>query len=146
MKNIEFEFEHHTINDFVIYADKEKIIQVITNLINNSIKFIPNGKRGKISITVEKRAKYKDDNNGHDVNDISNPITVITIKDNGSGIDANILPILFKKFASKSFHGTGLGLYICKKIVEAHGGVIRADNNRDKKGATFMFSLPFDKK
>ncbi|MGN6630157.1 MAG: sensor histidine kinase [Candidatus Nitrosocosmicus sp.] len=146
IKNIEFEFEHNTVNDFVIYADKEKIIQVITNLINNSIKFIPNGKRGKISITVEKRAKYKDDNNGHDVNDISNPITVITIKDNGSGIDADILPILFKKFASKSFHGTGLGLYICKKIVEAHGGVIRADNNRDKKGATFMFSLPFDKK
>ena len=71
-------------------------------------------------------------------------MVVITIKDNGIGIDKDILPILFTKFASKSFQGTGLGLYICKSIVEAHGGKIWAKNNEDGKGATFSFSLPFD--
>ena len=58
------------------------------------------------------------------------------------GIDKDILPILFTKFASKSFQGTGLGLYICKSIVEAHGGKMWAKNNEDGKGATFSFSLP----
>ena len=143
-KKIEFEFEDYIDNNFVIYADKEKISQVISNLINNSIKFIPDKNGGKISITVEKRTKDKDDNNnGHDAIDNNNPMTVITIKDNVAGIDTDILPILFTKFASKSFHGTGLGLYICKNIVESHGGKIWAQNNEDgERGATFSFSLP----
>lgn len=69
---------------------------------------------------------------------------IVTIKDTGTGIDPEIIPILFTKFASKSDKGTGLGLYICKNIVDAHGGKIWAKNNEDKKGATFSFSLPLD--
>jgi signal transduction histidine kinase len=66
------------------------------------------------------------------------------VKDNGTGIDKQILPNLFTKFASKSFQGTGLGLFISKSIVESHGGKMWAENNEDgEKGATFGFSLPF---
>ena len=67
---------------------------------------------------------------------------VISVKDTGTGIDPEILPRLFTKFATKSFAGTGLGLYISKSIVEAHGGKIGAENNSDGRGATFAFSLP----
>ncbi len=72
----------------------------------------------------------------------SKEIIVVSIKDTGIGIDAAIMPKLFTKFASKSFQGTGLGLYISKNIVESHGGKIWAENNKDGKGATFSFSLP----
>lgn len=65
-------------------------------------------------------------------------MAMVSIKDTGSGIDPDIMPRLFEKFASKSFQGTGLGLYISKNIVESHGG----KNNSDGKGATFYFSLP----
>jgi two-component system, OmpR family, sensor histidine kinase VicK len=67
---------------------------------------------------------------------------IVSIKDTGIGIDPGIMPRLFEKFASRSFQGTGLGLYICKSIVEAHDGKILAENNIDRKGATFSFSLP----
>jgi signal transduction histidine kinase len=69
-------------------------------------------------------------------------IGVVSVKDSGSGIDSDTMPRLFEKFASKSFQGTGLGLFISKKIIEAHGGKIWAENNTDQKGATFYFSLP----
>ena len=67
---------------------------------------------------------------------------IVSINDTGIGIDPGIMPRLFEKFASKSFQGTGLGLYICKGIIEAHGGRIWAENNTGGKGATFSFSLP----
>ena len=70
---------------------------------------------------------------------------IISIKDNGTGIDSEIYPRLFTKFASKSFQGTGLGLFISKNIIEAHGGKIWAKNNEDGNGATFSFSLPIIK-
>ena len=67
----------------------------------------------------------------------------VSIKDTGSGIDPEILPRLFSKFVTKSdAGGTGLGLFISKSIVEAHGGRIWAENNQGEKGATFTFSLP----
>jgi signal transduction histidine kinase len=66
----------------------------------------------------------------------------VSIKDNGEGIDPSILPKLFTKFATSSSEGIGLGLYISKNIVEAHGGRIWAENNPDGKGATFAFTLP----
>ena len=126
-------------------ADKNRISQVISNLIDNSIKFISieNEKdssiEANVSITVEKTklnsTSTKDDDN------IVNEI-VFSVKDNGRGIDKEIFPKLFTKFVSKSFQGTGLGLYICKGIVEAHGGKIWAKNNEVEKGATFSFSIP----
>ena len=69
-------------------------------------------------------------------------MVTVNVKDTGSGIDRDIMPRLFQKFASKSFQGTGLGLFISKSIVEAHGGKIWGGNNFDGKGATFYFTLP----
>ena len=68
---------------------------------------------------------------------------VVHIKDTGIGIDTEILPRLFTKFSSKSFHGTGLGLYISKNIVEAHGGKIWAENNKDVKRCHIWFQFTF---
>jgi two-component system sensor histidine kinase VicK len=146
-KNIKFEFLHSCDDenkDVMVYADKNRISQVISNLINNSIKFIPKEKdveeKGTISITVNRRKS--DDNDKEDVED-KDKIVIVMIKDNGTGVDEQVFPKLFTKFVSKSFQGTGLGLYICKSIVEAHGGKIWAYNNEEgEKGATFGFSLP----
>jgi signal transduction histidine kinase len=118
----------------LVYADKNRICQVICNLIDNSIKFITN--EGIISITTEKKKGNVHDNKGIE------ETVVVTVKDSGTGIDPEIMPRLFTKFTTKSFQGTGLGLYICKNIIEAHGGKIWAENNKDGKGATFSFSLP----
>jgi signal transduction histidine kinase len=107
-----------------VTADKDKIIQAANNLLNNAIKFTKNG---TISVQVS-------------VNDQTNEVTV-SIKDTGEGIDRSILPHLFTKFSSKSFEGIGLGLFITKNIVEAHGGRIWAENNLDGRGATFFFTL-----
>jgi two-component system, OmpR family, sensor histidine kinase VicK len=112
-------------NNIVLSVDKGGIIQVITNLISNAITFT---KKGVISITKETRMEE----DGSSV--------VVLVKDPGSGIDPQILPRLFTKFTTRSEKGTGLGLYICKRIIEAHGGKIWGENN-DDKGATFGFSL-----
>ena len=69
---------------------------------------------------------------------------IVSVIDRGNGIDREILPRLFTKFATKSNQGTGLGLYIAKNIIEAHGGQIWAQDNADGKGTTFLFSLPLD--
>ncbi len=119
--------------DLLVYADKDRICQVITNLIDNSIKFITNA--GIISITAEKKKR-----NGH--NSGIEEMVVVTVRDSGTGIDPEIMPRLFTKFTTKSFQGTGLGLYICKNIIEAHGGRIWAENDKDGRGAAFSFSLP----
>jgi signal transduction histidine kinase len=133
-KKIKFEYHTNIVEPVIIYADKNRISQVITNLINNSIKFIE--KEGTISINMDKR---KDNDND------TNEKVVISIKDTGMGIDNDILPQIFKKFTTKSFQGTGLGLYICKNIIENHGGEIWAANNKDGKGASFSFYLPLKK-
>jgi signal transduction histidine kinase len=67
---------------------------------------------------------------------------IVSITDTGSGINRDIFTKLFSKFVTKSSQGTGLGLYISKSIVEAHGGRIWAENNKEKMGATFIFTLP----
>ena len=72
-------------------------------------------------------------------------MVVVSVRDAGKGIDSDILPRLFTKFATKSDQGTGLGLYIAKSIIDAHGGIIWAENNKDGKGATFYFTLPLTK-
>jgi signal transduction histidine kinase len=121
--------------DIFIDADKDRITQVVSNFLNNALKSIKE-EQGKqqteelkqvISIITQRR---------------ENSQLVVSITDNGRGIDPEVMPRLFTKFASKSFDGTGLGLFIAKSIVEAHGGKVWAENNTDdKKGATFSFSL-----
>jgi signal transduction histidine kinase len=110
-------------NDILVDADKDRISQIVSNLLNNAIKFTEYGSVRLMAIR-----------NAHKV--------IVSIKDTGPGIDHGILPRLFTKFATKSTTGTGLGLYISKNIIEAHSGRIWAENNTGAKGATFYFSLP----
>ncbi len=150
-KKIKFEFDGPN-HQCTIYGDKVRIGQVVCNLIDNSIKFVSMDgygdkemTQGIISIKIEKTKINKkrdspiNDNNG--IRGEGSFVTVI-VRDNGRGIDKEIMPKLFTKFVSKSFQGTGLGLYISKSIIEAHGGRIWAKNNEDGKGSTFLFSLP----
>ena len=141
---IKFEYDNRLKKEnYWITADKTKIGQVISNLIENSIKSISNegmekARTGIISITIEKKEIVSDINSY----DTKVPFVVVSIKDNGKGIDPEILPKLFTKFASKSYQGTGLGLYLSKNIIEAHGGKIWGDNNKNSRGAIFSLSLP----
>lgn len=112
----------NTNDKMYVEADRDRIMQVISNLLHNAIKFTS---KGTILITSKR---------------IGNEI-IVSIHDNGPGIDPQILPILFSKFATKSDKGTGLGLYICKNIIEAHGGKIWAEDNTGKNGTTFSFSI-----
>jgi signal transduction histidine kinase len=109
--------------DLIVEADKDRILQVLSNLLSNALKFT---KEGSIAVTTEKVQKE----------------VIVKVKDSGSGIDPDISPKLFEKFATKSDKGTGLGLFISKNITEAHRGRIWAENNPDGLGATFSFSLP----
>jgi signal transduction histidine kinase len=112
--------------DIFVEADRDRVGQVISNLLNNAIKFT---EEGTISIMAQKSSDSQE--------------IVVRVKDTGCGIDQEILPRLFSKFVTKSeTGGTGLGLYICKSIIEAHGGKIWAENNKSEKGATFSFCLP----
>jgi signal transduction histidine kinase len=139
-KQIRFEYNNF-VNKYTLFADKNRISQVLSNLIENSVKFIDG--EGKISVTVEKKDVGKSSPISIETN--NKDMIFVTVKDDGKGIDKEIMPKLFTKFITKSFQGTGLGLYISKKIVEAHGGSLSADNNLDGKGATLCFSLPLDK-
>ena len=112
-----------------VEADRGRITQVLTNLLNNALKFTDEGQ-----ITV---STYQN----NDSNDNKDEITVRVV-DTGSGIDNGIYPKIFSKFATKSHQGTGLGLFISKSIIEAHGGRIWAKNNTDGRGATFIFTIP----
>lgn len=116
--------------EIIVEADRNRLSQVISNLLINAYNFT---KEGFILITAEK----SDDN-----------LATVRIEDNGSGIDAEIMPRLFSKFATNSSSGTGLGLFISKSIIEAHGGNIWAENNasHNKKGAVFAFSIPLIRK
>jgi signal transduction histidine kinase len=114
-----------------ILADQNRIKQVISNLVNNSLEFTG---QGTITVTAE----IDNHNDKHSE-------LIVRVKDTGTGIATDILPKLFSKFVTKSDKGTGLGLYICKGIIEAHGGKIWAENNSDGKGgAVFTFSLPLN--
>src|ERR687886_524144 len=127
--------------NLVVEADKGRLTQVISNLIDNALKFT---KEGTISINVAKKRRNEDGKNN------SQEEVVVSVEDTGTGIDPEILSRLFTKFATKSeAGGTGLGLFISKSIVEAHGGNMWAYNNIDNgnnRGASFYFTLPlFDK-
>jgi signal transduction histidine kinase len=130
-KNISLEFESEDgdtliqkLEPLIVQADKTRIFEVLSNLIRNAIKFTESG--GRITVGIK----------------VSECHVIVSVRDTGKGIDSNMLPKLFTKFSTKSDSGTGLGLYIAKNIVEAHGGRIWAENNRNGKGAIFAFSLP----
>jgi two-component system, OmpR family, sensor histidine kinase VicK len=114
-------------------ADRDRIAQVISNLLSNAIKFTSKRMDGVIFVSAER----KKNSNQEEVS--------VSIKDTGEGINPEIQPRLFTKFATRSFSGTGLGLYISKSIVEAHGGKMLAENNPDGNGATFTFTLPINR-
>jgi two-component system, OmpR family, sensor histidine kinase VicK len=117
-------------NPIVVAADRERIIQVISNLLSNSIQFTS---EGYISLNIVV------DNNSNEV--------IVTVRDTGTGINPEILPRLFSKFVTRSQKGTGLGLFISKSIIEAHGGRIWAENNSlDGQGTIFSFTLPLETK
>ena len=118
------QLQYDSIGSILVYADKGRIYQVIYNLLANSVKFT---QEGYIRVAVEK--------NSHDI--------VVSVTDTGKGIDSDITTRLFTKFSTKSETGTGLGLFICKSIIEAHGGKIWAKNNIDGKGSTFSFTIAY---
>lgn len=131
--SIDFDFHDGTrLNDefdqsILVEGDKARISQVILNLLNNAKKFT---KDGKINITVLRKKNAEQ--------------VIVSIVDKGKGINSEVMNHLFEKFITKSDSGTGLGLYISKNIVEAHGGKIWASNNQNGIGCTFSFSIPVE--
>jgi two-component system, OmpR family, sensor histidine kinase VicK len=135
-----------------VEADEERLTQVIYNILDNALKFTDAD--GSVIVTVEKEQVQPQQlqqqlgeriEQGQREQEQKQQYTIITIKDTGTGIHPEILPRLFSKFATKSNKGTGLGLYISKNIIEAHGGELYATNNTDGKGATFTIILPLVK-
>lgn len=104
-------------------ADRGRLTQVISNLINNAVEFTT---EGTITVSAERR----------------DTDLIVRVKDTGTGITSDIIPRLFEKFVTTSEGGIGLGLFISKSIIDAHGGMIWADNNTGERGATFSFVIP----
>ncbi|HZD83604.1 MAG TPA: HAMP domain-containing sensor histidine kinase, partial [Nitrososphaeraceae archaeon] len=127
-------------DDTFVEVDRSRLYQVLDNILGNAIKFT---KEGNITIGIQGNEKV--DSRGGARNNYNYDQVIISVKDTGTGIDPEIFPRLFTKFATKSVTGTGLGLFLSKSIIEAHGGRIWAENNADGKGATFAFSLPLSK-
>jgi signal transduction histidine kinase len=131
----------------LIEADRRRLIQVISNLLNNAIKFTKEG-TVTVSATIQRSDVDRRNRRNEGAAAEEEEEVIIAVKDTGSGIDPELMPRLFTKFATKSYQGTGLGLYISKCIVEAHGGRMWAENNNDRsdnrkhQGATFYFTLP----
>jgi two-component system, OmpR family, sensor histidine kinase VicK len=138
----------------LVQADKSRLIQVVFNMLSNAVNSIKELEQRKLAKDRQTQLAVKVEQNRQDDEERTISISVeentsggqaiVSIRDTGIGIDPEILSRLFCKFATKSFDGIGLGLYICKGIIEAHGGIIWAINNYDErdKGATFSFSLP----
>jgi signal transduction histidine kinase len=122
-KQLQIVFESKVSEPVVVEADRTALFEVISNLLRNAIKFTD---KGLIKVSLEKSDKK----------------AIVTVQDTGRGISPDILPKMFVRFTSKSESGTGLGLFISKKIIEAHGGDITGNNNPDGIGAIFRFTLP----
>jgi signal transduction histidine kinase len=127
---IVYDFKHK--EDINIEADRDRLVQVIRNLLDNALKFTTQNQQ-MIFVSIDKNKEGKEEEEE----------VIVSVKDTGEGISDKVLYKLFTKFAtSDPTTGTGLGLYICKKIIEAHGGRIWGVNNLDGKGALFKFTLP----
>lgn len=121
----------------LIDLDKTRFCQILNNLVNNAYKFSNENSDVTISIKEDSDNKYASGKNNNNV--------VISVSDKGKGISQTMIPHLFERFATDSESGTGLGLYITKKLVEAHGGSNWDYNNNNGKGTTFEFTLPISK-
>ncbi|MFL6315292.1 MAG: sensor histidine kinase, partial [Nitrososphaeraceae archaeon] len=159
---IKISFDESKADPIVVEADKLRIYEVISNLLINAVKFTKkksidggssNGSDGSsvgndMASAIIVASAVKSNQSYHKVKAINTTgggridEVIISIRDRGTGIDPDIQDKLFSKFATKSDTGSGLGLYISKGIIEAHGGKIWAENNTNVKGATFAFSLP----
>ncbi len=127
---IVYDFKHT--EDIIVEADRDRLTQVIRNLLDNALKFTTTQNQQMIFVSVDKNKEGKKEKE-----------VIVSVKDTGVGISDKVLYKLFTKFAtSDPTTGTGLGLYICKNIIEAHGGRIWGVNNLDGKGASFKFTLP----
>jgi signal transduction histidine kinase len=124
--NLKFE---PSAEEVIVSADRERIAQVVSNLLDNAIKFTS---KGEVVVSI-RRGEGE---------------AVVQVSDQGPGIDPNMFRVLFTKFGARSQGGTGLGLFICKGIVEAHGGKMSAKNKAEygSGGALFEFTLPLDSK
>ena len=138
-KEVQIIFDSKKNIPVTMYGDEGRLQQVIDNLFSNAVNFTQNG-----TVTITAYRAQVDIKGDIDVTDRES--IVVEIKDTGTGISSEMLPRLFDKFATRSMSGTGLGLYISKSIVDSHDGKIWAYNNKDGKGATFVFILPIDKK
>jgi signal transduction histidine kinase len=123
-----------------VKADRSRLTQVMTNLVGNAIKFSNEG--GTVTVSVSEENDIRDFRSRE--NGKWNKLLLVRVEDIGKGIDPEIMPRLFKKFASKSEKGIGLGLFISKNIVEAHGGEIWADTRDRGQGAAFSFTIPIN--
>ena len=133
---------HYEPKDIFLVVDKIRLGRVISNLLNNAIKFTVKGeitistkdiKHNEMSTKETKLGQKKEKQRGE---------VYIGIKDTGTGLSPITIPKLFSKFVSTDYGGTGLGLFISKNIIESHGGKIKAQNNPEGKGATFSFIIP----
>ncbi len=157
-KNIKVNFINDTLLEehYWVYTDKARLNQILNNLIDNAIKFSKNGESLDIliyeNIAIQENRKMNQNMNKSKFppgnvkpaksNEYEKEQTYVVISDSGKGISPSVFPRLFEKFNTDSDVGTGLGLYISKKLVEAMGGKIWAFNNQDGIGSTFVFSLP----
>jgi signal transduction histidine kinase len=147
---IEIAFADPRVDPIVVEADKIRIYEVIANLLTNATKFTrknnSDSSDGINTITIFTDIKSNQaDKKGSSSNSGVGEEVIISVRDRGTGIDPNVQRKLFSKFVTTSETGSGLGLFISKGIVEAHGGRMWAQNNTDGKGATFYFSLPLIK-
>jgi signal transduction histidine kinase len=147
---VEIIFTEPNVDPIFVNADRIRIDEVISNLLTNAVESTKNNMKSgsspyeqglKIISVFTTRPNLRDNSKGNSYQENEGEI-VISIKDRGTGIDPEIQEKLFTIFVTKSETGSGLGLFISKGIVEAHGGKIWAENNADGKGATFSFSLP----
>ena len=138
-KDVKLRYES---KDILVVADKVRVGRVISNLLNNAIKFTAKGKITLNAEDIEQNELNNMETKLEQKNEQQSGEIQVSIKDTGTGLSPAIFPKLFSKFVSTDSGGTGLGLFVSKNIVEAHGGKIQAQNNDDGKGATFSFIIP----